>query len=50
MFFPANLLANTEETKPNTTKANVHTEHKYAIGLRGRSILLKCMLHFFYRI
>jgi len=22
MFFSANLLANTEETKPNTTKAN----------------------------
>jgi len=32
MFFPANLhLANTKETKPNTTKANIHLEHKYAI-------------------
>jgi len=27
-FFPANLLASTEETKPNTTKANIHTKHK----------------------
>jgi len=23
------LFANTEETKPNTTKANIHQEHKY---------------------
>ena len=28
MFFPASLLASTEETKPNTTKANIHREHK----------------------
>jgi len=27
-FFPANLLASTEETKPNVTKANIHLEHK----------------------
>ena len=28
MFFPANLLASTEESKPNMTKANMHPEHK----------------------
>jgi len=28
MFFPAILLASTEETKPNTTKANTHLEHR----------------------
>jgi len=27
-FFPANLLASTEETKPNTTKANIPPEQK----------------------
>jgi len=27
MFFPANLLPSIEETKPNTTKANIHQEH-----------------------
>ena len=27
-FFPANFLASTEETKPNTTKANIHPKHK----------------------
>jgi len=26
--FPANLLARTEETKLNTTKANIHPKHK----------------------
>jgi len=26
-IFRANLLASTEETKPNTTKANIHPEH-----------------------
>jgi len=33
MFFPAGLLPNTEETAPNTTKANIHREHKYAVTL-----------------
>ena len=28
MFFPANLLASTEEMKPNMKKANIHPEHK----------------------
>jgi len=28
MYFPANLLASTQETKINTTKANIHPEHK----------------------
>jgi len=28
-FFPANLLANTEESKPNTTKANIHLLRSY---------------------
>jgi len=28
MFFPANLLASTAETRPNTTKANNHPEYK----------------------
>jgi len=28
MFVPANLLASAEETKPNTTKADMHLEHK----------------------
>ena len=27
-FFPANLMASIEETKPNTPKANIHSEHK----------------------
>ena len=27
-FFPANLLASTEENKPNAAKANIHPEHK----------------------
>jgi len=27
-FFPANISASTEETKPNTTKANTYPEHK----------------------
>jgi len=27
-FFPANVLASSEETKPNATKANNHPEHK----------------------
>jgi len=27
-FFPASLLAGTEETEPNATKANIHPEHK----------------------
>jgi len=27
-IFPANLLDNTEETKPNTTEAKIHPEHK----------------------
>ena len=27
-FFPANLMASTEETKPNTPTANIHSEHK----------------------
>ena len=28
-FFPANLLATTEETKSNITQENMHLEHKY---------------------
>ena len=28
-FFSANLLASTAETKHNTTKSNVHPEHKH---------------------
>jgi len=28
MFFPASLLASIKETKPNTTKANIHPEHE----------------------
>jgi len=28
MFFPANLFASTEQTEPNTTKANIYPEHK----------------------
>jgi len=28
MFFPANLLVDTEEAKTNTTKANIRPEHK----------------------
>jgi len=28
MFFPANLLASTEETKPIPTKANIHPQQK----------------------
>jgi len=27
-FFPASLLAGTEETEPNATKANIHPEQK----------------------
>jgi len=28
MFFPASLLARTEETKPSATKEDIHTEHR----------------------
>jgi len=28
MYFQANLLASTEETKPNTMKVNIHPKHK----------------------
>ena len=31
MFFPANLLASTEETKANITKENMHPKQKYTI-------------------
>jgi len=27
-FFPAYVLASTEETKPNSTKANIHPQHE----------------------
>jgi len=40
MFFQASLLANTEETKPNTTIANIYPEHK--LYYKG---LLKSTLH-----
>jgi len=36
-FFPANLLASTEETKPNTTKANIHLKHKKYINVKTKA-------------
>jgi len=34
MFFPANLLSRTEETKPNAAKANIHLEHKISYNTK----------------
>jgi len=38
-------LADTKETKPNTRKANIHPEHKYAI--RGSYIAEIYVTYFF---
>jgi len=46
MILDVLLLTNTEETKPNTTKANIHPEHKYAI--RG-SYIAEIYATYFYR-
>jgi len=31
MFFPGSLLASTEDTKPDATKADIHLELKYTL-------------------
>jgi len=37
-FFPANLLATTEDTKANTSKANIRPEHKNATTQNNGSV------------
>jgi len=40
-FFSANLLAAAEETKPNTTKANIHPGHKNTRAQNEHTKILK---------